>query len=140
MFRVAIAAIIFLTSMFELAYAGDRIALVVGASKYEHAARLVTTVNDATDVSAALRRLGFEVETVLDPSRSEFEAAVRRYGERSVGAQVSVFHYSGHGLEARGRNWLLPVTFNANGERDLRFEAIDLTLLIRPNCDFERRM
>jgi uncharacterized caspase-like protein len=106
--------------------AGRRVALVVGVSKYEHAAILPNTLNDAQDMTVALKRLGFDVETVLDPSRPALEAAVRRYGDRSAGAEASVFHYSGHALEAGGRNWLLPAPANINSERDLRFEAIDL--------------
>jgi hypothetical protein len=38
-----------------------------------------------------LKRLGFDVETVLDPSRTALEGAIRRYGDRSVGAEVSLF-------------------------------------------------
>src|SRR5215471_18531824 len=54
----------------------------------------------------------------------------RRYGDRSAGAEVSVFHYSGHALEASGRNLLLPATVNVSSERDLRFEAVDLNTVL----------
>jgi uncharacterized caspase-like protein len=131
MLRTVAATALFLASSLGLVHAGGaRIALVVGVSKYEHAASLPNTLNDAKDVSAALKRLGFDVETVLDPSRSSLEAAVRRYGDRSVGAEVGVFHYSGHALEASGRNWLLPASVNVSGERDLRFEAVDLNTVL----------
>src|SRR5712664_2535460 len=117
MLRAVVATILFLASSFVLAHAeGGRVALVVGVSKYEHAPSLPNTLNDAKDMSAALKRLGFDVETVLDPSRSAFEAAVRRYGDRSVGAEESVFHYSGHALETNGHNWLLPATVNLSSE------------------------
>jgi len=110
--------------------AGRRVALVVGVSKYEHASALANTINDANDMAAALRRLGFDVETLLDPDRSALEAAIRRYGERSVGAETSTFYYSGHALEAGGHNWLLPVTVNVSSLRELRFEAVDLDTVI----------
>src|SRR5262249_11038526 len=131
MLRTVAATALFLASSLGLVHAGGaRIALVIGVSKYEHAASLPNTINDANDMTAALKRLGFDVETVLDPSRSVLEAAVRRYGDRSVGAEVSLFHYSGHALEAAGLNWILPATANINSERDLRFEAIDLTSIL----------
>jgi hypothetical protein len=113
-----------------LAAPSRKVALVVGVSHYEHAAALAHTLNDANDLSAALKQMGFDVETVSDPTRGLLEAAVRRYGERSVGADVSVFHYSGHALEASGRNWLLPSTMKLNSERDLPFEAVDLGMVL----------
>ena len=131
MLRTVLIAILFLGTSVALTHAdGGRVALVVGVSKYEHAASLPNTLNDAKDMSAALKRLGFDVETILDPSRSELEAAVRRYGDGSVGAEASVFYYSGHALEAGGHNWILPATANINSERDLRFEAIDLNSIL----------
>jgi len=131
MLRVISIAILILASSLSGARAdGGRVALVVGVSKYEHAASLTNTLNDAKDITAALKRLGFEVETVFDPNRSALEAAVRRYGDRSAGAEASVFYYSGHALEAGGRNWLVPATANLNTERDLRFETVDLNTIL----------
>jgi tetratricopeptide (TPR) repeat protein len=129
--RTVLVTILFIGSSVALAQAaGGRVALVVGVSKYEHAARLPNTLNDAKDMSAALKRLDFDVDTVLDPSRSELEAAIRRYGDGSAGAEASVFYYSGHALEAGGHNWILPATANINSERDLRFEAVDLSAIL----------
>jgi hypothetical protein len=36
------------------------------------------------DMAATLTRLGFDVETLLDPNKSALETAVRRWGERSA--------------------------------------------------------
>lgn len=124
-FRSVFAVVLLFSSLYG-AHAGGRVALVVGVSNYEHAGRLANTLNDAKDMAAALKRLGFDVETLLDPNRSALEAAVRRYGDRSVGAEVSLFHYSGHALESATHNWLLPTTASLATERDLRFEAVDL--------------
>jgi uncharacterized caspase-like protein len=126
MLRGVFAAVLWL-SMLPNALAGGRVALVVGVSNYEHAGRLANTLNDANDVAAALKRLNFEVETLLDPNRLTLEGAVRRYGDRSVNADVSLFYFSGHALEWASRNWLLPASASLATERDLRFEAIDLS-------------
>src|SRR5262249_38775372 len=112
------------------AMANGRIALVVGVSKYEHAGVLPNSVHDANNMTIALKRLGFDVETVLNPTRAELEAAVRRYGKRSTGAEVGLFHYSGHAVEAAGQNWILPSTANVSNEPDLRFEAVDLNAVL----------
>jgi uncharacterized caspase-like protein len=128
MLRCIFAAMVLLLSVVE-APAGGRVALVVGVSNYEHAGRLTNTLNDANDMAATLKRMGFDVETVLDPSRPALEAAVRRYGDRSADADVSLFYYSGHAMESASRNWLLPASASPTSERDLRFEAIDLNTI-----------
>ena len=125
MVRSIFAAMLLLLTLAE-ATAGGRVALVVGVSNYEHAGRLTNTLNDANDMAAALKRLGFDVETVLDPGRQALEAAVRRYGDRSADADVSLFYYSGHAMESASRNWLLPASASPTSERDLRFEGVDL--------------
>jgi Caspase domain len=125
MVRILCAAMLLSLTLAE-ALADGRVALVVGVSNYEYAGRLANTLNDANDVTAALKRLGFDVETLLDPNKSVLEAAVRRYGEHSGNADVSLFYYSGHALEAAAHNWLLPASARLANERDLRFEAVDL--------------
>ena len=79
-----------------------RVALVVGVSHYAHAPALAHTLDDARDMAAALKRLHFDVDLVLDPDRGALESAVRRLGQRSSGAEASLFYYSGHGLESQG--------------------------------------
>jgi len=125
----SVFATVLLLSSFVAVHAASRVALVVGVSNYERAGRLPNTLNDAKDMAAALKRLGFDVDTLLDPNRSTLEAAVRRYGDQSIGADVSVFYYSGHALEWSSHNWLLPVTASLSTERDLRFEAVDLNTI-----------
>ena len=125
MLRSVCAAMLLLFTLVE-AFGEGRVALVVGVSNYEYAGRLANTLNDANDMAVALKRLGFDVDTLLDPNKSALESAVRRYGERSVNADVSLFYYSGHALEAAAHNWLLPASARMANERDLRFEAVDL--------------
>jgi Caspase domain len=112
------------------AAAERRVALVVGAAKYAHAHALAHTLDDARDVAAALKRLGFDVDLVLDPDRAVLEGAVRRLGQKSRGADASLFYYSGHALEAQGVNWVLPVSAEIQSDRDLRFEALDLSAVL----------
>lgn len=107
----------------------QRVALVVGASAYRNVPALTNTLNDAQDLAATLRRLGFQTDLVLDPDRGQLEQAVRRLGQAARGAEAALFFFAGHALEAGGRNWLLPVTADINNERDLRFEAFDMDIL-----------
>ena len=81
------------------ALAADRVALVVGNSAYAAIGALPNPGNDATDVAAALGRLGFEVTTVRDADRVGMSEALRVFTRESAGADVSLVFYAGHGLE-----------------------------------------
>ncbi|MFO1269327.1 MAG: caspase family protein [Rubrivivax sp.] len=76
-----------------------RVALVIGNTAYENAPELINPANDAADMCAALRRLGFRTlchQNVRD--RAEFEARVAESTWRCwAQATVGVVHYSGHG-------------------------------------------
>jgi hypothetical protein len=109
---------------------GEKIALVVGVSAYRNVPVLKNTQNDAQDVAQVLKRLGFGVDLVIDPDRPTLEGAVRRLGARAQNAEAAVFYYAGHALEMGGRNWLVPATADIQGERDLRFEALDLDSVV----------
>ena len=66
--------------------ADGRVALVVGNSTYTHIGRPPNPDNDARDISAALRRLGFEVTTELDTDRMELTEALRAFTRQTAGA------------------------------------------------------
>ena len=130
------ARLLIAISLLGLLFAGaseaaqKRVALVVGAAAYAHAPRLAHSLDDARGVAAALQRLGFDVDLVLDPDRASLETAVRRLGKRAEGAEASLFYYSGHALEAEGANWIAPVSADVSSARDLRFETLDLAAVL----------
>jgi uncharacterized caspase-like protein len=106
--------------------AGKRVALVVGNSNYEHAGELTNPRNDATDMTAALRRKGFVVVEGYDLDRSAFEARIREFAEALRGAEAGLFFYAGHGLQVRGRNYLVPVDAELTTPTALDFEMVRL--------------
>ena len=124
-FVVAVLALTLLTWA-SLALADGRVALVVGNSAYAHIGRLPNADNDARDMSVALRRLGFEVTTELDADRVELNEALRAFTRRSLGADVSLVFYAGHGMEMDGANYLVPVDARLERDGDVRFETVTL--------------
>ena len=107
-----------------------QVALVVGNSTYAHIGRLPNPENDAGDMAAALRRLGFEVTTELDVDRGELTEALRAFTRRSAGADVSLVFYAGHGLEMDGTNYLVPVDARLERDVDVRYETVTLDDLL----------
>ena len=59
------------------AQAGGRVALVVGMSGYRDAPSLKNPANDAKDMSAILRELGFAVTEAVDLDKRALDEAVR---------------------------------------------------------------
>ncbi len=108
------------------ARAAERVALVIGNSAYEHLPRLTNPVNDATDVSQSLERLGFKVTTVKDAGFEKFRLALREFGRAAVGADIAIIFYAGHGMEVAGENWLLPVDGELKSDIDVNTEAASL--------------
>jgi uncharacterized caspase-like protein len=71
--------------------------------------RLANPANDAVDIAAMFEELGFKVTKLVDANLNFMEAARRDFAEQARGAAFRIFYFSGHGVQAEGQNWLLPV-------------------------------
>jgi uncharacterized caspase-like protein len=115
---VAILALVILTT--PAAHAEKRVALVIGNAAYRNAAALQNPKNDATDVSEALKRLGFETIVGLDLDRDGMEEKSIAFARSSRDADVALVYYSGHAMQRRGINYLMPVDAVLHDDADLR--------------------
>ncbi len=85
------------------------VALIIGQSKYEHIAALANPANDARDMAKMLTDLGFDARNVTDRDAARLKRDLERFTEDADGADVAFIYYSGHGIEAGGENYLVPV-------------------------------
>ena len=106
--------------------AEQKIALVIGNSAYPPAARLRNPVNDATAMATKLRSLGFEVILKTDASQREMTRAISQFGQKLALGSVSLFYYAGHGMQVRGKNFLIPVDAEIENEASVRSEGVDV--------------
>jgi invasion protein IalB len=117
-----------------VAPAGRRVALIMGNSAYKFMPTLQNPRNDAADVDAALKSLGFETVMVTDLDRAGMNAAVDKFSRMVQGASVAVVYYSGHGMQFNGKNYLLPVDADLQTAADVtRYRLLpvdDLTELM----------
>src|SRR5689334_21682625 len=106
--------------------AGERrLALVIGNSAYK-SAPLRNPVNDARAVADALAGTGFAVTLIEDATSATMWRSIRTFGDRLRGAgSVGLFYYAGHGIQVRGRNFLIPVNADLQREDEVEFQAID---------------
>lgn len=101
-----------------------RSALVIGNGAYK-IAPLRNPVIDARAVAAALAGLGFAVDLKTDTSRRALIESLRQFALGADRSDVRVLFYAGHGVQARGRNYLLPVDAEPTSESDIPGTAAD---------------
>jgi len=134
--KLFIIAILF-ASAFAFAQQNSNVpqkyALVIGNSQYTGISRLGNPENDANDMEAALKGLGFTVVKVLNGNQEQMETAVLNFTRRLGNSRdtYGFFFYAGHGVQANGENFLIPV--NADGissGTQLRYRALSLQFIL----------
>jgi uncharacterized caspase-like protein len=108
------------------ALAGRRAAFVVGVSDYAYCPKLPNPRRDAAAMTKALKSLGFDVITSIDQDLDGLTGGLEQFYRKAEGAEAAVFYYAGHGLQARGVNYLLPKDARLRSETRLKQEAIAL--------------
>ncbi len=111
--RLLAGLVVALLMLIVPAFAQDRplrgVALVIGQSDYRTLPALKNPANDAAAMEDLLRRLGFEVTAALDNDQAALTASVAAFEATAANADVALVYYSGHGIEAGGQNYLVPV-------------------------------
>ena len=108
-----------------------RVALVIGNGAYEHTVALPNPANDAEQMAAKLRGLGFEVVAGQDQTYSEMRRSVMDFAKKAYGADIAILFYAGHGLQVAGQNHLVPIDATIEDETSLDFETITVDFILR---------
>jgi uncharacterized caspase-like protein len=109
------------------AFAGKRVALVLGNSAYQNVAPLPNPVNDGAVIAATLTQAGFDVvDSRHDLPAAETRRALRDFADRARDADIAVVYYAGHGMEVDGTNYLIPVDAKLERDSDVYDEAFSL--------------
>jgi hypothetical protein len=106
-----------------------KVALVIGNGAYREAP-LKNPRNDARAIAGKLGALGFEVMLGEDLGLREMTRLITRFGEKAAGTGVGMFFYAGHGMQVKGRNYLLPVDAQITSEASARSESVDLDQIL----------
>jgi len=104
-----------------------RLALIIGNAAYQGYSPLKNPVNDATDLTKALKKLNFEVIKKHNLNYAQMEEAILEFDEKiRQEPGVGLFYFSGHGVQYQGTNYLIPVdaTRLLRNPKQLRFKAI----------------
>lgn len=107
-----------------VATASQRVALVIGNGAYRDAP-LNNPPNDARAMAQALKESGFAVTLQVDTDIQGMLTSIRRFGDQLRKGGVGVFYYAGHGMQIKGRNYLIPVNSVIQREDEVAYQAVD---------------
>jgi uncharacterized caspase-like protein len=107
-----------------------RIALVIGNGAYTSAPPLKNPPNDARDMAATLRALGFDVASGTNVGQREMKRLIREFGQKLKAGGSGLFYYAGHGVQSKGRNYLIPVDADIASEAEVEDSGVDASLVL----------
>lgn len=113
------------------AWAGERVALVIGNSEYEAVGSLDNPRNDALDISVALEGLGFDVLLGRDLTQAAMQQITRDFADAARDADVALFYYAGHGFQVDGQNYLIPTDAAIASPSDVTSQTIAMTGILQ---------
>jgi hypothetical protein len=106
-----------------------RIALVIGNATYTHGGVLDNPEADAELVATKLGALGFEVTTDKNLGQSGMRDLIGGFMSRVRDGDLVLIYYAGHGIEADGRDYMLPVDVKLETPASVQFQGIPLDML-----------
>lgn len=106
------------------------VALVIGQSKYEHLTPLTNPANDAQSIARLLGEQGFNVTTTTDRDARRLRRDLENFAMDAEGADVAAVYYSGHGIEAGGENWLVPIDADVGSLATAEKSLVPLSTLL----------
>ena len=101
-----------------------RVALVIGNATYKFNP-LRNPVNDSSDMARSLRSVGFDVIEANNTTLAQMREVTRRFADKLGNSDVGLVYYSGHGVEVKGRNYLIPVNADIKREYEVVDQAFD---------------
>ena len=108
----------------------QRVALVIGNETYEKSP-LKNPVNDATAIAASLRKkCGFTVLEHTNLNREDMLEAVHKFSKSIKRGGVGLFYYSGHGIQVKDENYLVPVDANIEEEYQVKIQCVSMNSVL----------
>ena len=107
-----------------------RLALVIGNGDYLHGGKLANPRNDAEAIEDALRQVGFDVLKYVDLDLEHMHQAIDAFGYSLKNYSVGLVFYAGHGIQAKGDNFLIPIDAKLESESEVPYKCVNTGLLL----------
>jgi len=112
-----------------VADADPRIALVIGNGAYAESP-LSNALNDSKGMKTALQKLGFQVIYLENADMVEMDNAVHEFTARLEPGSEGLFYFSGHGAQADGANYLIPLNASIANKAELKARAYNAGIVL----------
>lgn len=106
-----------------------RVALVIGNGTYTNGGVLDNPEADAEVAAAKLTSLGFQVTADKNLGQSGMRDLIGGFMSRVRDGDLVLIYYAGHGVEADGRDFMLPVDVKLETPNAVQFQGIPLDML-----------
>ncbi len=106
------------------------VALVIGQSDYAGLEALRNPERDARALDQLLDDLNFDVTRVLNADAEELRRELTDFATDAAEADVAFVYYSGHGIEAGGENYLIPVDADVSTPESAGQKVVALSPLL----------
>ena len=120
--------------------AENKVALVIGNGVYKDKnLNLKNPVNDAKDMKAALEKVGFKVIYMENATFDQMDSVREEFKKSLDSESLTLFYYSGHGVQADGINYLIPSDAKIASKADLKRRAYDLGYFLEDMGEIQNR-
>jgi len=107
-----------------------KVALVIGNSNYGQG-YLANPINDAKLIRDTLKNdLDFDVSYKTDLTKHQMREVIRAFSLSIKEDDIALFYYSGHGMQYRNLNYLIPLKANAVTEGQIPSEGVDVSYIL----------
>lgn len=117
--RILCVTMVFTSLSYEAS--AKKVALIIGNDNYSGLTQLQNAQTDARGMDKTLRRLGFDTVLALNAGLRDIGKALGKFEKKLNNADVGLVFYAGHGIQANGENYLIPIDAKLESEDDLRF-------------------
>lgn len=108
----------------------QKFALVIGNADYS-TGWLPNPKKDANLIARSLRAVGFSVEIQKDiHTAPQMKGIINNFARKLDKNDIAVVYYAGHGVQCKGKNYLIPTKADIVKGGQLATEALDLDFLI----------
>lgn len=107
-----------------------RVAFVIGNGEYEEFP-VETATRDADIMKTFLEEHNFEVIYAEDASKREIIKGIRAFNSSMQEDGVALLYFTGHTIQVKGKNYLIPVEASIENDYHVLYEAIELDAIIK---------
>lgn len=111
------------------AQAERRVALIIGNGAYENVGPLRNPVNDARAMAQTLSSMGFTVLLRENRNEDQVKQDIREWGRQLDENSVALFYYSGHGIQVKGENYVVPIDAEIASEEEVEYSAVNVGMV-----------